>query len=215
MSKNLKILVETVNVDNLEFLTEEVNSKKIYRIHGIFAQSEIKNKNGRVYPRYLMEREVNRYNKEKIVTCQALGELEHGPEPTINLDRVSHLVEKLEMNGSDVIGTAILADTPCGKIAKALIDCGAKLGVSTRALGTTDYNGIVNENFHLICADIVSNPSAPNAIVDALIESKEYIIENNTIIEVAYNKLEDNLNKHGSKVLQEQLKMFFNSLKGA
>ncbi len=181
----MKLLVE-LNED-VQILTEGVGVNKQYFIEGVFLQADIKNRNGRMYPREIIQSEVARYIKEYVDTNRALGELDHPTNPSINLDRVSHKIISLREDGSNIIGRAKVMDTPFGKIAKNLMDEGVKLGVSSRGLGSLrEKNGvkIVCEDFRLItAADIVADPSAPDAFVSNLMENKEWVWENGKLVE--------------------------------
>jgi len=163
----MKLISE--EVASAEYLIEEKNGKKEYKIKGVFLQSNIKNRNGRVYPREILVREVNRYTKEFINKNRAFGELGHPDGPTVNLERVCHMVKSLTPEGDNFIGEAKIMDTPYGKIVKGLIDEGAQLGVSSRGMGSIiNRNGInfVKDDFYLAtAADIVADPSAPDAFV--------------------------------------------------
>lgn len=171
----MKLITESLDV---EFLLEEANGKKSYFIEGPFIQMEVKNRNGRAYPKAHIYEEVCRYVTEKIDQRNSFGELGHPSGPTINLDRASHMIVSLKEQGNDWIGKAKLIDTPMGRIAKTLLDEGAKLGVSSRGLGTVK-GGIVQSDFKLATpADIVADPSAPAAFVQGIMESKEWILEN-------------------------------------
>lgn len=176
----MKLITEVV--EDLQYIVEEKDGKKNLFIEGIFLQSDLKNRNGRVYPREIMQREVARYTKESIDSKRALGELGHPDGPTVNLDRVSHLIVSLKEDGNNWIGKAKILDTPMGNIAKNLIEGGAQLGVSSRGLGSLkERNGIneVQDDFMLsTAADIVSDPSAPDAFVRGIMENKEWIMEN-------------------------------------
>ena len=161
---------------------ENENGKKDYFIEGIFMQSEIKNRNGRIYPKEVIQNEVKRYNKEFVQKDRAFGELGHPEGPTINLDKVSHLITKLEEDGNNFVGRAKILSTPNGQIVKNLIDDGAKLGVSSRCLGSLESKGnaqYVKDDFQLATAgDIVADPSAPEAFVEGIMEGVEWIYEN-------------------------------------
>ena len=161
---------------------ENENGKKDYFIEGIFMQSEIKNRNGRIYPKEVIQNEVKRYNKEFVQKDRAFGELGHPEGPTINLDKVSHLITKLEEDGNNFVGRAKILSTPNGQIVKNLIDDGAKLGVSSRGLGSLESKGnaqYVKDDFQLATAgDIVADPSAPEAFVEGIMEGVEWIYEN-------------------------------------
>ena len=167
--------VEPVIVESNE------NGKKDYFIEGIFMQSEIKNRNGRIYPKEVIQREVKRYNKEFVEQDRAFGELGHPEGPTINLDKVSHMITKLEEDGNNFVGRAKILSTPNGQIVKNLIDDGAKLGVSSRGLGSLESKGnaqYVKDDFQLATAgDIVADPSAPEAFVEGIMEGVEWVYE--------------------------------------
>lgn len=173
----MKLLTETF--EDVEILIEGAGASKSYRIRGPFIQTEQKNRNGRIYPRNIMEREVNRYTNEYIKERRAFGELGHPSGPGINLHLVSHMITGLHPDGNDWIGEALILDTPNGRIVKTFMEANAKLGVSTRALGSlTHKNGIayVNEDLHLATAgDIVADPSAPDAFVQGIMEGAEWV----------------------------------------
>ena len=179
----MKLITETI--ENLEFITEEKKNGKDYKIRGIFLQGDIKNRNGRVYPVDVLHKEVNRYNKEFVEKKRAFGELGHPDGPTVNLERVSHMITSLKPEGKNFIGEAKVMDTPYGKIVKNLIDEGAQLGVSSRGMGSMkQVNGknVINNDFYLAtAADIVADPSAPAAFVEGIIEGKEWIWDNGKI----------------------------------
>jgi len=176
-------LIKEFNQD-IKYLTEETSNKNKPNvfIEGVFLQSDLKNKNGRIYPREIMQREVARYVKENIKTKRAYGELGHPDGPTVNLDRVSHMITSLREDGNNYIGRAKVMDTPMGKIVKELISEGAQLGVSSRGLGSLkERNGIneVQDDFMLAtAADIVADPSAPDAFVNGIMEGKEWVWDN-------------------------------------
>ena len=179
----MKLISE--EVQNAEYLVEEVNGKKKYKIKGIFLQSDLKNRNGRVYPKDILENEVSRYNREFINKKRAFGELGHPDGPTVNLERVSHMITSLKPDGKNFIGEAKIMDTPYGKIVKGLIDEGAQLGVSSRGMGSlVQKNGAnyVGKDFYLAtAADIVADPSAPDAFVEGIMENKEWVWDNGVI----------------------------------
>ena len=175
-------------VENVEFITEaKENGGKNYKIRGIFMQADVKNRNGRVYPMEILEKEVTKYNKNFIKENRAFGELGHPEGPTVNLERVSHMITELHPDGKNFIGEAKIMDTPMGKIVKNLMDEGAKLGVSSRGMGSLDSkNGAnyVRDDFYLAtAADIVADPSAPNAFVEGIMEGKEWVWNNGSLIE--------------------------------
>ena len=171
--------------DDFEILTE--GKGKDMKIKGVFMQAETKNRNGRVYPLDVLQKEVNRYNKELVETKRAFGELGHPEGPTVNLDRVSHMIEELVPEGNNIIGKAKILDTPNGKIVKELLNAGAKLGVSSRGMGTLEKRGQTNyvkDDFYLATAgDIVADPSAPKAFVEGIMEGKEWIWDNGILKE--------------------------------
>ena len=175
-------------VEEVEYITEaKEGGGKNYKIKGIFLQADIKNRNGRVYPMEVLEKEVGRYNKKFINEKRAYGELGHPDGPTVNLERVSHMVTELYPDGKNFIGEAKIMETPMGKIVKSLMDEGGKLGVSSRGMGSLDQkNGAnyVRDDFYLAtAADIVADPSAPNAFVEGIMEGKEWVWNNGALIE--------------------------------
>ena len=182
----MKLITE--NIEDVEYITEEAkDGKKVYSIRGIFMQADVKNRNGRVYPKEILTNEVIRYNKEFINNKRAFGELGHPEGPVVNLERVSHMINKLYPDGNNFIGEAKILDTPYGKIVKNLIDEGAKLGVSSRGMGTLvhkDGANHVKDDFYLAtAADIVADPSAPNAFVEGVMEGKEWVWNNGALVE--------------------------------
>ena len=179
----MKLITEMY--DDFEILTE--GKSKDMKIKGVFMQAETKNRNGRVYPLDVLQKEVARYNKELVETKRAFGELGHPEGPTVNLDRVSHMIEELVPEGNNIIGKAKILDTPNGKIVKELLNAGAKLGVSSRGMGTLEKRGQTNyvkDDFYLATAgDIVADPSAPKAFVEGIMEGKEWIWDNGILKE--------------------------------
>jgi hypothetical protein len=174
----MKLITEEVS--QVEFITEEKNGKKMMYIEGIFLQGDICNRNGRMYPMETLSKEVNRYNETFVTKGRALGELGHPDGPTVNLDRVSHKIVSLEQDGTNFKGKAQLLETPMGKIAKSLLESGVCLGVSSRGVGslkmTNEGHKIVGEDFMLAtAADIVADPSAPDAFVQGIMEGKEWV----------------------------------------
>ncbi len=167
-------------IESVEFLVENRNGKKSMYIEGVFLQGNIKNRNGRMYPMDTLRKEVGRYTENNVQTGRALGELGHPDGPTVNLDRVSHKIVSLKENGSNFIGKAKILGTPMGKIASSLIEEGVKLGVSSRGIGslkpTREGYNVVGEDFMLAtAADIVADPSAPDAFVEGIMEGKDWI----------------------------------------
>ena len=207
----MKLISE--EVASAEYLIEEKNGKKEYKIKGVFLQSNIKNRNGRVYPREILVREVNRYTKEFINKNRAFGELGHPDGPTVNLERVCHMVKSLTPDGDNFIGEAKIMDTPYGKIVKGLIDEGAQLGVSSRGMGSImNRNGInfVKDDFYLAtAADIVADPSAPDAFVEGIMESREWVWDNGVLKQVDIESWKKQIQEAKRSVLEEKkLKVF-------
>jgi len=207
----MKLISEEVS--NAEYLVEETNGKKNYKIKGIFLQAEMKNRNGRVYPMDILEKEVLRYNKEFINKKRAFGELGHPDGPTVNLERVSHMITKLHPDGKNFIGEAKIMDTPYGKIVKGLIDEGAQLGVSSRGMGSLiQRNGAnyVKDDFYLAtAADIVADPSAPDAFVQGIMENKEWVWDNGVLVEKDIEAWKQEVRSAKQRALEEaKLKVF-------
>ena len=202
----MKLITEEIS--NAEYIVEEKNGKKNYAIKGIFMQSDVKNKNGRIYPKEILQKEVARYNREFINKNRAFGELGHPDGPTVNLERVSHMIKSLTPEGSNFIGEARVLDTPYGKIVKSLIDEGASLGVSSRGMGTLVNTGganIVKDDFYLAtAADIVADPSAPDAFVEGIMEGKEWVWNNGILKEQEVNRLKEQAERKRSPPRQRQ-----------
>ena len=182
----VKLIAEAV--EEVEYITEEKEGGgKNYKIRGIFMQADIKNRNGRIYPMEVLDEEVRNYNKKFIQQNRAFGELGHPDGPTVNLERVSHMITSLKPDGKNFIGEAKIMDTPMGKIVKNLMDEGAKLGVSSRGMGSLKQKGganVVSDDFYLAtAADIVADPSAPNAFVEGIMEGKEWVWNNGALVE--------------------------------
>ena len=181
----MKLISETL--EDVKFLKEEDEKGKTYKIKGIFMQGDIKNRNGRVYPVEVLKDEIDRYNEKFVSKKRAYGELGHPEGPTVNLDRVSHMVTSLKQDGSNFIGEAKVMDTPMGKIVKNIMDEGGTLGVSSRGMGSLEQkNGAnyVKKDFMLAAAaDIVADPSAPNAFVQGIMEGKEWVWNNGLLQE--------------------------------
>ena len=191
----MKLITETI--EDIDILTE-ANAKggKDYKIRGVFMQADIKNRNGRVYPVGTLQTEVARYTKEFIDKKRAFGELGHPDGPTVNLERVSHMITSLKPEGKNFIGEAKIMDTPYGKIVKNLIDEGAQLGVSSRGMGSIS-NGTVGKDFYLAtAADIVADPSAPDAFVEGIMEGKEWIWNNGLIKEAEIAEMKGNIEEN-------------------
>ena len=193
----MKLITEEIS--SVKFITEGKGAKKKMYIEGVFLQGEIKNRNGRMYPINTLSREVGRYNESFVQKGRALGELGHPDGPTVNLDRVSHKIVSLKQEGNNFIGKAQLLDTPMGKIAKSLIDEGVTLGVSSRGVGslstTNEGHKIVGEDFMLAtAADIVADPSAPDAFVSGIMEGKEWVWEGGILREQLAEKTKKSIN---------------------
>jgi hypothetical protein len=186
---------------------ENEKGQKEYFIEGIFMQSEIKNRNGRVYPKEVMQKEVGRYVKEFVEKDRAFGELGHPDGPTINLDKVSHLITKLEEDGNNYVGRAKILSTPNGQIVRNLIDDGAKLGVSSRGLGSLEQKGgsqYVKDDFQLATAgDIVADPSAPEAFVNGIMEGTEWVYENGLLTARQVDEMQTEIRSAKSSKLEE------------
>ncbi len=208
----MKLITETI--ENVEVITEgKGDDKKLY-IEGVFLQSEIKNRNGRMYPFSVLEKEVQRYNEEYVKTSRALGELGHPDGPTVNLDRVSHRITSLQAEGNNFIGKAQILSTPNGNIAKALLGEGVKLGVSSRGMGSIDKRedcGVVMDDFMLAtAADIVADPSAPDAFVNGIMEGKEWAWDNGILKETKVAKYQRYMDNATRKNLEERTLQVFN-----
>ena len=203
----MKLLVETL--EDIQYLTEDNDGKKSLYIEGVFLQSECKNRNGRIYPKSILEREVDRYIKEKVEKNCAWGELGHPDSPTINLPLASHRVIKLSENGNDWIGKARILSTPHGKIVESLISDGGRIGVSSRGIGTlkvVEGVNMVQDDYHLAtAADIVADPSAPDAFVRGLMEQKEWVWNNGIIVESDVSKIHKRIKSCPQKKLEETI----------
>tara|TARA_B100001094_G_scaffold35088_1_gene29104 strand:+ start:1072 stop:1725 length:654 start_codon:yes stop_codon:yes gene_type:complete len=210
-------------IESVEFITEKLkNGKQNLYIEGIFLQGNIKNRNGRMYPMETLQKEVSRYNESNVTTGRALGELGHPDGPTVNLDRVSHKIVSLRESGSNFIGKAKILDTPMGQIAKSLIGEGVKLGVSSRGIGslkpTKEGFNVVGDDFMLAtAADIVADPSAPDAFVEGIMEGKEWIWEGNSFRESLASETRNKIESLATQKRLEEHKLslfneFINSL---
>ena len=212
----MKLIAEYTE-NNLEVLTEaDEKGNKKYAIEGIFMQAEAKNRNGRIYPKPVMESALNKYNTEQVSKGRAVGELNHPEGPTVNLDKVSHKIERLDFKGNDVVGKATILETPMGQIVKGLLDGGVRLGVSTRGMGSLERRGdamYVKDDFLLNAVDIVQDPSAPSAFVNGVMEGVEWVW-NNGIIEAKHiEQMETEIKKAPRTDLYEtQVREFKNFL---
>ena len=215
----MKLITETI--EDISLVCEELSEegKKNYYIEGVFLQGDIKNRNGRVYPSAVLSREVDKYTESFIEKGRALGELGHPEGPTINLDRVSHKIVSLKKEGSNFIGKAKLLETPMGKIAQNLLNEGVKLGVSSRGMGSLELkNGVnyVKDDFMLAtAADIVADPSAPDAFVEGIMEGKEWVWESGVLREVQVDRLKKYISESSRVELEERkIKAFESFLRG-
>ena len=203
--------------ESITYLTEESRDPKKPNvfIEGVFLQSDLKNKNGRVYPKEIMQREVQRYVDENVKTKRAYGELGHPEGPTVNLDRVSHMITSLKEDGNNYIGKAKIMDTPMGRIVKELISEGAQLGVSSRGLGSLkERNGIneVQDDFMLAtAADIVADPSAPDAFVSGIMEGKEWVFVNGRWTEQDIEEAQNTISRANIADLEEEKMQVFSN----
>ena len=215
-SNPMKLIAEEI-VD-VQFVTEESNGKKSHFIEGVFLQSDIRNRNGRLYPFDTLNREVSKYNEGYVEKGRALGELGHPDGPTINLDRVSHKIVSLKSEGKNFIGKAKILETPMGRIAKNLLDEGVKLGVSSRGLGSIERKGdtnIVKDDFMLsTAADIVADPSAPDAFVEGIMEGVDWVWNNGIWKESDLAKAKEYIDAAPqSDLVERQIKVFDNFLR--
>jgi len=212
----MKLISEEVL--DAQYIVEENEGKKEYKIRGIFLQSDIKNRNGRIYENAVLSKEVDRYNREFIQKGRAFGELGHPDGPTVNLERVSHMIKALTPEGKNFIGEAKIMDTPYGKIVKNLIDEGATLGVSSRGMGSLVQKGganYVGKDFYLAtAADIVADPSAPDAFVEGIMESKEWVWNNGILVEKDIEAWKKEIQSAKSRALDEaKVKVFSDFLR--
>ena len=207
----MKLITETI--EDVQILTEETNGKKDYKIRGVFMQADIKNRNGRIYPVETLAKEVRRYTKEFIEKKRAFGELGHPDGPTVNLERVSHMITSLKPEGKNFIGEAKVMDTPYGKIVKNLSDEGAVLGVSSRGMGSIQQmsgRNIVGKDFYLAtAADIVADPSAPDAFVEGIMEGKEWVWDNGVLKSITVEKYKSEIEKTKRAELAEKKSKIF------
>jgi hypothetical protein len=212
----MKLISEEIS--SAEYLIEENNGKKEYKIRGVFLQSDIKNRNGRIYEYAILDKEVKRYNREFIQKNRAFGELGHPDGPTVNLERVSHMIKSLTPDGKNFIGEAKIMDTPYGKIVKGLIDEGAQLGVSSRGMGSLIQKGgsnYVKDDFYLAtAADIVADPSAPDAFVEGIMEAKEWVWDNGVLVEKDIEAWKSEIERAKTRALDEaKVKVFSDFLR--
>ena len=209
----MKLITE--QIDDVKVITEgKGDDKKLY-IEGVFLQAELKNRNGRVYPFSVLENEVGRYNEEYVKTKRALGELGHPDGPTVNLDRVSHRITSLRAEDNNFIGKAQILDTPMGKIAKSLLGEGVQLGVSSRGMGSIEQreetNYVMDDFMLATAADIVADPSAPDAFVNGIMEGKEWVWNNGILKETKVAKYQRYMNESTRRNLEERTLTVFNN----
>ena len=200
--ETLKLISE--EIQDVEYITEQKDDGgKNYKIKGIFMQADIKNRNGRIYPMEVLEKEVRRYNKDHIQQKRAFGELGHPEGPTINLERASHMITSLIPDGKNFIGEAKVLSTPMGEIVKNLMNEGAKLGVSSRGMGSLNQkngaNYVRNDFYLATAADIVADPSAPNAFVEGIMEGKEWVWNNGSLVEAELERAKQRINERVRK----------------
>ena len=212
----MKLITEYTTNDVQCIVEKKENGEKNFVIEGVFAQAEQKNRNGRIYPKAVMEKAVGKYVKEQVAQKRAVGELNHPEGPTVNLDKVSHLITDLKFEGNDVVGKAQILDTPMGKIVKGLLEGGVQLGVSTRGMGSLEQrNGTmyVREDFILNTVDIVQDPSAPGAFVNGVMEGVEWIWNNGIIEAQVIEEMETEIKSAPKKHLYEtQIREYKNFL---
>ena len=194
----LKLISE--EIQDVEYITEQKqDGRKDYKLKGIFMQADIKNRNGRIYPMEVLEKEVRRYTKENIAQKRAFGELGHPEGPTINLERASHMITDLYPDGKNFIGEAKILKTPMGKIVESLMDEGAKLGVSSRGMGSLNQkngaNYVRNDFYLATAADIVADPSAPNAFVEGIMEGKDWVWNNGSLVEAELVRMKSRIER--------------------
>jgi len=212
----MKLIAEYTD-QNLETIVEaKDNGKKKYTIEGVFMQAEQKNRNGRIYPKDVMESALAKYVEEQVSKGRAVGELNHPEGPTVNLDKVSHKIESLEWDGNDVVGKATILETPMGQIVKGLLDGDVRVGVSTRGMGSLQRGSnamMVGKDFMLNAVDIVQDPSAPNAFVNGVMEGVEWVWNNGIIEAQTIEQMETEIKKAPRKDLYEvQVREFKNFL---
>ena len=203
MGYTLKLISEHIEQETDYLIEQDEKGNKNYKIKGIFMQADIKNRNGRIYPMNILEKEVKRYSKDYIKQNRAFGELGHPDGPTVNLERASHMITNLYPDGKNFIGEAKVLSTPMGEIVKSLMDDGAKLGVSSRGMGSLDQkngaNYVRNDFYLATAADIVADPSAPNAFVEGIMEGKEWVWNNGLIKEADIAQMKDNIEENHAK----------------
>lgn len=219
----MKLITEYTENDTLQCIVEKKeDGEKNYIIEGVFAQTDKKNRNGRIYPEAVMQKAVKKYDQEQVQKKRAVGELNHPEGPTVNLDKVSHLITELRFEGKDVVGKAQILDTPMGKIVKGLLDGGVQLGVSTRGMGSLERQNnamVVKDDFVLSTVDIVQDPSAPDAFVNGIMEGVDWIWDNGVLKPQVIEKMETEIKTAPKPVLYEtsvrEFKNFLSLLKSS
>tara|TARA_R110002096_G_scaffold125322_2_gene270721 strand:+ start:802 stop:1449 length:648 start_codon:yes stop_codon:yes gene_type:complete len=204
------LLITEVN-DNVNLITEGTDGSKQYHIEGIFMEAGKKNRNGRVYPQKVLFKEVKRYNEDFVSKNRGMGELGHPDGPTVNLERVSHIIKELKTDGDNIMGKAKILDTPYGKIVKNLIDEGVKIGVSSRGMGSLkNVEGVneVQDDFMLAAVDIVADPSAPNAFVEGVMEGKEWVWNNGVLEPRQIESYRDRIQKAATRSDIQEAKLY-------
>ena len=219
----MKLITEYTENDTLQCIVEKKeDGEKNYIIEGVFAQTDKKNRNGRIYPEAVMQKAVKKYDQEQVQKKRAVGELNHPEGPTVNVDKVSHLITELRFEGKDVVGKAQILDTPMGKIVKGLLDGGVQLGVSTRGMGSLERQNnamVVKDDFVLSTVDIVQDPSAPDAFVNGIMEGVDWIWDNGVLKPQVIEKMETEIKTAPKPVLYEtsvrEFKNFLSLLKSS
>lgn len=208
-----KLLIEVADVNELEYLVENVTEKeKTYKIKGPFMRADSRNRNGRIYPKKILESEVARYDREFVKTKRAISSLDHPAHSTVQLADACHLITELRMDGDVVYGTAKILDTPQGRIAKTLMNEGIQLAISSRGVGGLSTESVVCDNFRLLALDLVQNPSESLAFVESIMESQDYIIRDNKLVAVNMEDFKKNLAKNGTRNLYNDLNKFLTNL---
>jgi len=205
-------LITEFNQEDLSYITEGTGKAKNTFIQGVFMQSESKNRNGRMYPKKVMESAVKKYIKEQVSKGRAVGELNHPDGPTINLDKVSHRITNLEFEGNNVVGKALILNTPMGKVVKGLIEGGVQLGVSSRGMGSLETKNdmsVVKDDYHLATIDIVQDPSAPEAFVNGILEGVEWVWDNGILKAQQIEKYETEIKQASTAQLKEKQSELF------
>ena len=212
----MKLIAEYTEQDIQCLVEAKEDGSKSYTIEGVFAQAEQKNRNGRIYPKMIMEKAVNKYAKEQVATKRAVGELNHPEGPTVNLDKVSHLITELKVEDKNVMGKATILGTPMGEVVKGLLEGGVQLGVSTRGMGSLAQQGnamVVKDDFILNTVDIVQDPSAPGAFVNGIMEGVEWVWNNGIIEAREIEKMETEIkNAPRTGLYETQVREFKNFL---